>query len=57
MSIEGIGEKKAAALIKELKTVSKIKAASVKELSEVRGISRKDAERIYEYFNSEKNGK
>ena len=57
MSIEGIGEKKAAALLKELKTVSKIKAASVKELSEVRGISRKDAERIHEYFNSEKNGK
>ena len=57
MSIEGIGEKKAAALLKELKTVSKIKAASVKELSEVRGISSKDAERIHEYFNSEKNGK
>lgn len=57
MSIDGIGEKKAAALLKELKTVSKIKAASVKELSEVRGISRKDAERIHEYFNSEKNGK
>lgn len=57
MSIDGIGEKKAAALLKELKTVSKIKAASVKELSEVRGISSKDAERIHEYFNSEKNGK
>lgn len=57
MSIEGIGEKKAAALLKELKTVSKIKAASAKELSEVRGISSKDAERIHEYFNSEKNGK
>ncbi len=50
--IEGIGEKKAALLLKEMKTLSKIKSASREELSEVKGISKKDAEKIFNYFNS-----
>lgn len=48
--IEGIGEKKAAILLKAFKTMSKLKAASREELSQVKGISKKDAENIVKYF-------
>ncbi len=51
--IEGIGEKKASALLKHFRTISKIRTASREELSEVRGISSKDAERIYTHFHTE----
>ena len=50
-SIEGIGKKKAAILIKTFKSLAKIKAASVEELSAVRGISEKDAENIKSFFS------
>ena len=49
--IEGIGEKKAKLLLKEFKTIGKIKKADVKTLSEVKGISAADAERIYNFYN------
>ncbi|MDD6022422.1 MAG: excinuclease ABC subunit UvrC [Oscillospiraceae bacterium] len=49
--IEGIGEKKAGLLLKSFKTMKAISAASVEELCSVSGISRKNAEKIYEYFN------
>ncbi len=48
--IEGIGERKAAILLKTFKTVSKLKAASREELIQVKGISKKDAENIVKYF-------
>ncbi len=52
--IDGIGEKKAALLLKEMKTLSAIKNASAEALSSVKGISKKDAENIYRYFGGEK---
>ena len=48
--IPGIGEKKAKALLDTM-PYAKIKTASVKELSEIKGVSLKDAEAIHEYFN------
>ena len=48
--ISGIGEKKAKILLDTM-PYAKIKTASVKELSEIKGISKKDAEAIYEYFH------
>ena len=52
LKIEGIGEKKAKALLKHFKTVGAIKAASVETLAEVDGISQKNAEAIFNYYNS-----
>ena len=48
--IEGIGEKKAKLLLKNFKTMKAISSASVDELSAVSGISRTNAEKIYEHF-------
>ena len=48
--IPSIGEKKAKALLDAM-PYAKIKTASVKELSEIKGVSVKDAEAIHEYFN------
>ena len=50
--IDGIGEKKAAALIKHFKSLSRIKEAKKDELSAVAGISEKDAERILGFFEN-----
>lgn len=51
--IDGIGEKKAAALLKEFRTVSAIAGATEQELLSVKGISKKDARNVYTYFNCE----
>ncbi len=51
--IEGIGEKKAALLLKEFKTVKAIKQATKEQLSAVRGISVTDAKNIAQYFEKE----
>ena len=48
--INGIGEKKAAALLKHFKSVAKIKSASIEELSMASSVTKKDAEAIYNYF-------
>ncbi|MGN1418246.1 MAG: excinuclease ABC subunit UvrC, partial [Acutalibacteraceae bacterium] len=53
--IEGIGEKKAAILIKHFKTVSALKQADEKALAQVKGISKKDAQNIVRYFSSQQN--
>lgn len=50
-SIEGIGEKKATALLKEFGSLRKIGEATVAEISAVKGLSRKDCENIYAYFH------
>lgn len=52
LKIEGIGEKKAKALMKSFKTISAIKEASVDELSAVDGISKANAENIYKYYRN-----
>ena len=50
MSIEGIGENKAKALMKHFKTISKIKESSVEELMECPSINSKNAENIYNFY-------
>lgn len=49
--IEGIGQKKAEILTDEFKTLANIKQLTQAQLENVRGISKKDAENIYNYFN------
>ncbi len=49
--IEGIGDSKAKILLKEFKTIGRIKSAQVDELAAVKGISRKNAEDIYNFYN------
>lgn len=48
--ISGIGKQKAKLLLRAFR-LSEIKEKSAEELSHVRGISRKDAEAIYDYFH------
>ncbi|MDE6384658.1 MAG: excinuclease ABC subunit UvrC [Eubacterium sp.] len=50
LSIEGIGESKAKALMKHFKTISKIKESSVEELMECPSINSKNAENIYNFY-------
>ncbi len=50
-SIDGIGEKKAALLLKSFRSLRAIGEASEKELSLVKGISSSDAQRIYRFFH------
>lgn len=51
MQIEGIGEKKAKALLKHFKTITSIKEQSQESLSECPSISKKDALNIYEFYH------
>jgi excinuclease ABC subunit C len=51
--IYGIGQKKSQAIMKELKTLANVKNASTEDLIKVKGISKKDAENIYNYFHGE----
>ena len=53
LEIEGIGTKKAEALLKHFKTVNKIKNSEIKELASVKGISKANAESIYKFYNRE----
>ena len=52
--IEGIGKKKAELLIMHFRTVSALSSASRDALSAIKGISQKDADRIYNYYHSER---
>lgn len=49
--IKGIGEKKAKAVLLKLGTLEAVKNASVSELAEIKGVSGKDAENIYNHFH------
>ena len=49
--IEGIGKQKKTALLSHFKSIAKIKKASIEELVQVKGISKKNAEDIANYFN------
>ncbi len=51
--INGIGEKKAKLLLASM-PFAKIKTASRRELALVKGISKRDADSIYDYFHKEK---
>lgn len=51
--IDGIGEKKAKLLLKNFKTMKAISSASIDELNSVSGISKINAEKIYEYFKGD----
>lgn len=53
LKIDGIGEKKAKALMKQFKTISAIKEASVDELSAVSGISKINAESVYQFYRND----
>lgn len=52
LNIEGVGEKRAAALFAHFKTLKNIKNASAEELSAVRGVDKKTAENIFSYFKN-----
>ncbi len=49
--IEGIGEKKANLLLKYFGSISKIKNASFDDICKVKGITSKNAESIYKFYN------
>ncbi|HPD02620.1 MAG TPA: excinuclease ABC subunit UvrC [Clostridia bacterium] len=51
LKIEGLGEKRAAALIKHFKSIEKIKQATVEELVKVKGMPQKTAEKIFEFYH------
>lgn len=48
--IEGIGPKKKTALLRHFGSITALKEASLKEIMQVRGISQKDAERIFNFL-------
>lgn len=50
--IPGVGPKKRGILLKQFKSVKKIREATVEELAGVKGISEKDAETIRGYYDS-----
>lgn len=52
MKIDGIGEKKAKALLKHFKTIAKIREATVEELCSVPGISPSNAQDIAKYYQN-----
>ncbi len=54
-NIEGIGEKRARALLVYFKKIENIGAASVEELEEVEGIGKQNAENIKKYFEEIRN--
>jgi len=51
LQINGVGKTRAAALIKQFKSIKKIKTASVEELKSVKGITEHIAENIFKHFN------
>lgn len=53
--IEGVGQKRAAALLKHFKSVNAIKEASFDELCSVKGVDKRSAQAVFDYFHSDKN--
>ncbi len=53
--IEGIGPKKAKTLMSHFKTVKKLKEATVEQIASVKGISKKDAVNIFNFYEKAKN--
>lgn len=52
-SIEGIGENRAKALLKQFKTITRIKEASMDELLSVKGMTEPAAAAVYNFYHSE----
>lgn len=52
LSIEGVGEKRAKALLKKFKTIKAISNASVEEIANTEGFSKNVAEKVYEHYKS-----
>jgi len=52
-AIEGIGEKKAAVLLKHFRSLKAIGEASVGDISAVKGISSRDADAVYNHFHKQ----
>jgi len=52
-NIEGIGPAKRKALLAHFGTIKKIEEADLNSVSEVKGISKTDAENVYRYFHKE----
>lgn len=52
LQIDGIGPKKAKALLKHFKTIAKLKEAQPEEMEKVPGIGAKDAKAVFVYFHS-----
>ncbi len=50
--IEGVGQKRAAALLKHFKSVNAVKEADVDELCSVKGVDSRSAKAVYDYFHS-----
>lgn len=50
--IDGIGKKKASLLLSHFKTIGALKNASAEEISQIKGISVKDAENIRRHFDT-----
>ena len=55
--IDGIGNTTAKALLKQFKTISAVKAASVSALCATEGVGQKTAEKIYAYYHKEDENK
>lgn len=51
LKIEGVGDKKSTALIKEFKSLKKIKAAEVEEIANIKEIGSSLAKKIYDYLH------
>ena len=51
LKIEGIGDKKSTALIKEFKSIKKIKSASIEEIANIKEIGVYLAKKIYDYLH------
>ena len=49
-NVEGIGSSKAKAVMTHFKTLAALREASIDEIAKVKGIGKKDAEKIYEYL-------
>lgn len=52
-AIPGVGKARRTILLTHFKTIAAIKKASIEQLSSVKGIDKKTAQKIYEYFNTE----
>ncbi len=50
--IDGIGETRAKEIMKALKTLDAVRAASIEELMKVKGMSVRAAKAVFEYFNT-----
>ncbi|MCH5159373.1 MAG: excinuclease ABC subunit UvrC [Clostridiales bacterium] len=51
--VEGIGEKRRIELHRKFKSMENLKAATVEELAEVKGMTRATAEKLYQYLHQE----